>query len=65
MTASWAAVLAAIAAQGAGSAVMIWRTGRWTGGVNAVLDELRRITGDHENRLRSVEREPGAHARRR
>lgn len=65
MTAPWAAVLIAAAANAGGLLILAWRTGRWAGGVNAALGELRRIVTDHETRLRSVERPaPGVHRRR-
>ena len=55
MTAAWAAVVVAGAAQLAGFAILAWRAGRWAGSVNANLGELRRIATDHESRLRVLQ----------
>jgi hypothetical protein len=52
MNAAWAAVLAAAITNISGFGILAWKAGRWAGGVNASLDELRRIAKDHERRLR-------------
>jgi hypothetical protein len=56
MTAAWlSAAVTALMALGAALGV-IWRSGKRDGKLDALLEQLTRITDDHEWRLRQLER---------
>jgi len=57
MSAGWISALVAIAMMLGTFAAILWRGGRRDGKIDAVLEELTKIAGDHETRLRAVERE--------
>jgi hypothetical protein len=56
MTAAWALAFAALTTLLGGCIGSLWRGGRREGKVDAVLEQLTRITADHENRIRAQER---------
>ena len=62
--ATWAAVWISAGTALASVAGLVFRGGRRDGRVDAVLEQLARITGDHERRIRAVELEVGRHRRR-
>ena len=62
--ASWAAVWISAGTALASVAGLVFRGGRRDGRVDAVLEQLARITGDHEKRIRGLELEAGRHRRR-
>jgi hypothetical protein len=64
MTAGWAGALVAIAVMAGTFAGILWRGGRRDGKIDAVLEELAKISVDHETRLRAVEHPPSPQHRR-
>ena len=65
MNSGWAAALTAFAALIGTLAGVLIRSGRRDGKIDAVLEQLTRITQDHETRLRVVERYQPQHRRSR
>jgi hypothetical protein len=55
MGASWTQAIVAIIAMLSTSGALIWRAGRHEGKVDAILDRLTEIAGDHEDRIRAQE----------
>lgn len=55
MGAAWASVIIAACAFAGGALAASWRVGRREGKVDACLEHLTAIVGDHEVRLRTVE----------
>lgn len=68
MNSAWAAVLVALFMMLLAIAGLVWRDGRRDGRLDAILEQLTKITGDHEDRIRAIEhpgeRHQPAHRRR-
>lgn len=57
--AAWSAVLLSALLLAATLIGIVWRGGRRDGKLDAILDELRRIGADHEERIRALEHSGG------
>lgn len=55
MSASWAAVLASIIVMLGALSIALIKSGRHEGRLEAILDRLVEVSGDHEQRLRTME----------
>lgn len=63
-SASWVAVWVSSGTALISVAGLVFRGGRRDGRVDAVLEQLANITGDHERRIRGLELAVGRHRRR-
>jgi hypothetical protein len=63
VSSGWAAAIIATCMMLGSFAAILWRGGKRDGRIDAVLEQLTRIAGDHETRLRNVERWTPQHRR--
>lgn len=58
MSASWATVLASVIVMLGALSVALIKSGRHEGRLEAILDRLTEVSGDHEQRIRGLEGRP-------